>query len=281
MIDNLKAQTLVKENRLWSNSMFGTERENFWQNSNWIKFEGDTTINETVFKKIFRSDDEFHENWYCDGAIREDSIKKVFIHKENKESLLYDFNLNIGDSIINYYGHYLYVIKVDTVEIGYFNKPLRRIFLSYRKNEEPYWWNSWIEGIGSFEGILLGSANIGRVGAVYRLVCYYENDTLKYQNDHHSFCFPKGYYEGIYTHASNENCIKVIVSNEFISFRIEESKSLHAQLYLYEITGRSIGLFEFESIEKLDIPRNRFYQGLYVYYFRDKEYSEVGKFVVY
>ena len=63
---------LVKENKLWSNTWIGTELGDHFH-SYYIKFEGDITINNKVYKKIFKSEDESQLNWKLHGYIREDS----------------------------------------------------------------------------------------------------------------------------------------------------------------------------------------------------------------
>src|SRR4030042_1013555 len=142
MVNIISAQTLVKENRFWSNTMYGTELEKFYQDTHWIKFFGDTIINDTVFKVIYRSNDEFHNSWYRYGAIREDSSQKIFIHQNSPQSLLYDFNLKVGDSISihnNSHINYIYVVKVDSVLLENCDKPLKRILLYCSKNYNPEW----------------------------------------------------------------------------------------------------------------------------------------------
>ena len=99
---NLQAQTIVKEGIIWSNASCGTE--NFFLDSYFIKFEGEKLINDTLYKQIYRSDDELHTEWYKYGAIREDSLKRVFLYENGAEKLLYDFSLEVGDSIENDFG---------------------------------------------------------------------------------------------------------------------------------------------------------------------------------
>jgi hypothetical protein len=101
-----RAQVFVSESKLWSNLEYGTEqpaRENY--HSYWIKFQGDSIIHDTLYKKMLRSDDSLHTNWVSYGFMREDSTKKVYANGvPNRyfpagEVLLYDFNLKKGDSI--------------------------------------------------------------------------------------------------------------------------------------------------------------------------------------
>lgn len=85
------------------------------------------------------------------GAIREDTLlKKVYFHNFSNEIVLYDFSLNVGDTI--YYSTNLYysldyykvVNNIDSISInGQFRK---RWYLTNSYMGMP---DTWIEGIGS------------------------------------------------------------------------------------------------------------------------------------
>jgi hypothetical protein len=116
----------------------------------------------------------------------------VFIYDDyhQEDHLLYDFGVEIGDSVpIPFNGEYLYVcdISYDTLEPS--AEAYKRIVLSSRSNCSGY--NiSWIEGIGSPGGVLNGLTEYMLCGMENHLVCFYENDTLKYSNSDFSTCFP-------------------------------------------------------------------------------------------
>ncbi len=176
---------LVDTNKLWSTAY---ETYTPWQlKSKYFKFSEDTLINSYTYKKIMMSADSLHSVWSCIGFIREDSTKKVFniMPPDTTESLLYDFNVNIGDTI------YLHEIDfiVDTVDTIFFGEKFRRKIIIY-----PYFDTSsfakeeWYEGIGSLEG-LLESGTAWAIGSDNFLLCFYENDILKYINPQHSDCY--------------------------------------------------------------------------------------------
>jgi hypothetical protein len=280
-VNLLYAQTLVKENRVWSNSMYGTERPNAWQNSNWIKFEGESTINDTVYKNIYRSDNEFRENWYHHGFIREDSTKKVFIRQNNRESLLYDFNLNVGDSIFAGFNEYFFVTNIDTIEMQYFNTPQKQFYFGYSPEDEGYYqYYSWIEGIGSLQGILSGPSNMFIVGAVYHLVCFTENDTLKYRHEYHSSCFPIGYYSGMEIPLQNTCNVKVGYGSDFVTFTIGNFGSTNDRLKIFDISGKLIEEHPAASDNTITISKSRYEPGIYVFIYSGEDYREHGKFVI-
>lgn len=101
-------------------------------------------------------------------ALREDSLKVFYkalqhnlsggIH-DSLEHLLYDFSLNIGDSVFlelphnsDYYNRSWVVKEVDSVKIG--NSFKKRLFLELNIESSTLHWQYWIEDVGSSEGPL-------------------------------------------------------------------------------------------------------------------------------
>ena len=150
---------------------------------------GDTIINNLPYKKIgntgydvFCTKTITSEPRYI-GALREDTIqmKVLFIPAgEQNDTLLYDYNLQVGDTLPLGYNvialaGQLYVSSIDTIET---NGVLR---LRWNLSAEYYGqFASIIEGIGSTNG-LLEDIWIFEEDAFLR--CYYCNDTLVFLND--------------------------------------------------------------------------------------------------
>ncbi|MGE5393922.1 MAG: hypothetical protein ACM3P1_04205 [Candidatus Saccharibacteria bacterium] len=185
-----QGQNLLQEGKLWSNTVIGTMVGSTYQ-SYFIKFMGDTVINGLAYKKILKSEDEFHENWSLYDYIREEAnTGKVFIFNRDvkRDWLLYDFSLEEGDSILTGGGYeYAKVVKVDYATFG--NSPVIRKQIYFFETSGL---TRWIEGIGSTWGILEGLSSFFTAGAERKLVCYYENDQLIYHNDWFIHCFPAG-----------------------------------------------------------------------------------------
>jgi hypothetical protein len=112
------------------------------------------------------------------GAIRQDTAAhKVFIVPpfQNNEQLLYDFNMQVGDSVYGYIQCYTgppdTVISIDSVLIGN----------SYRKRWiiNDYYNINYIEGIGSTYGLLSSSPGYitDQMGAE---ICFMLDDVILY-----------------------------------------------------------------------------------------------------
>ena len=64
------------------------------------KIEGDSIINEILYKKLWHTTDEDLTEYELIGLIREDAEnKKVWAYVDDKEYLVYDFACSVGDKI--------------------------------------------------------------------------------------------------------------------------------------------------------------------------------------
>ncbi|HLG35272.1 MAG TPA: hypothetical protein VI757_10355, partial [Bacteroidia bacterium] len=155
-------------NAIWMETvwwMFPSNPPQCGQRDYVLFISGDTIIGSYSYKKILSSGYShmcpfgpgvnYYSNRYV-GAFRQDtSLKQVFYVPENSsiENLLYDFNLNVGDTLPVTYNSFfpnVYVTSIDSILTG----------SDYRK---LYWlsiergWGEYaflIEGIGSSYGLL-------------------------------------------------------------------------------------------------------------------------------
>lgn len=152
----------------------------------------DTLYNDTLYKKLFKVD----MNKYCssiiidssfEGGIREEvENKKVYYNKMDGwgEKLLYDFTLEVGDTVPwtynNFWGYpELYVSSIDYIQC---TDGLRKRFIYSR----PTWFDiEVIEGIGAYTG-LLEEMRIFEYISTMR--CFYNSDTMIYMNPYENSC---------------------------------------------------------------------------------------------
>ena len=103
---------------------------------------GDSVVNGYTYKKVFlRGENEYH--WMdpppagsCTGSyfynyfhtlIRQDSLK-VYIHEDNYDHLLYDFDLSVGDTLPETYNVYEDDIVVTGIDSILVKASYRKIF---------------------------------------------------------------------------------------------------------------------------------------------------------
>jgi len=172
-----------------SNAYFSVGNIKYW-------FQGDTVIKNVKYKKVYLQHSfydtiDFSRAGYY-AAIREDTMaEKVYcIYSdwvyEEKEYLLYDFSVNVGDTV----GIYYYFIWHTQVV-----KSIDSLFIdgSYRKrinfDNGIYGKESWIEGIGSTYGLFdagipdLNLVAISSMNCLEFLRCVHIDGRLIYQAD--------------------------------------------------------------------------------------------------
>jgi hypothetical protein len=144
---------------------------------------GDTIINSVTYHKIFYNDST---TVYYKAGIREDN-KKIYARANSGtyDVKIYDFNLNIGDSIKSYcwlvdstWYYMIYVTGIDSVLLP---------DMTYRKRINltgP----RWIEGVGGKNG-LFERFNCILCDCWSELVCLEQNSNIVYLNETNAPCF--------------------------------------------------------------------------------------------
>ena len=283
------SQTLVKENKLWSNTLIGSEHGGTY-NSYYIKFYNDTIINDLTYKKIWRSNDSLQNNWFQHGYIREDSTKKVYKYNQQyqKDELLYDFGVEVGDSIkVTYIADsssffYIYANNITFIKLENTIDSVRTIcFYNLPYIIDDYPTVIWIETVGGTKGVIYGGLPyILLVGAYLDLVCYYENDTLKYHNTGFTTCFPTGFPESINEEIKNNNIIKTSCNNMLLSFDFGSLNTNNSLLQIYKLNGVLILEKKLTGDKTMQIPCNTFMNGIYLYRFVNNKTAISDKFLI-
>lgn len=187
----LNSQEIVDPAKMWSCMEEHCQPWGSTYSTEYFRFDEDTIIEDLLYKKIWISADENYDQWNFYGAFIREENNRVFLRQMlGEEGLIYDFNLNIGDSLLvdnpRAAGElYLSLVEIDSVEItdGY----RERWKLVSSNYPEPEY---WIKGIGSETGVLNSSTGVfvGLCG-LYRLLCEKENDELVYINPEFTSCF--------------------------------------------------------------------------------------------
>jgi hypothetical protein len=153
------------------------------------KFSEDTIQyqGKTYYSLLSSFNDSTMLNWEQeDTHYREDSNKVFALSLWGEESVLYDFNLNEGDSIIvSEWINYAYVSHVDSLSIcGSYRKA---IYLNCYPWNEPI--DIWIEGIGSLYSTFNPLNFFFLSDNTYELICASDSSCQLYQNPKYSSCF--------------------------------------------------------------------------------------------
>lgn len=159
-------------------------------------FQGDTLINNEQWLKLYSTrDSTFQNDLLYRGLLRAENSKVLYLDTLNQLDTLYDFSLNVGDSVLfDLYGMYpewLHVINIDSVQIN--GAYYRRL-----KFEEPsisaFDWldEEWIEGIGSKHGPLFPAFPVKfseEIPDSMLLTCTYSDNQQIWQHPSYQSCY--------------------------------------------------------------------------------------------
>lgn len=274
-------QPLVDTNKIWSHvvCMYNENFELVNCSTDYTKFTEDTLIDGYLYKKVMRSYDSIMMTWTNNGYIREDIINKKIFYKpsiEINEKLLYDFNVNIGDSICVYPQpencEPFIVDSIDTIFIA--GKLRKRIIPEFHLNYTAV----WIEGFGSLLGVLQ-SGYYNYFGALHSLLCYIDNDTIKFVNPDFNTCYYHPLIINDFEKSKNFSIFSNPVTNESV---IKFYKPDYKYLVIYDIYGKKIKEFLIDkSMDHIKIRNADFASGIYlIKLITDYNNMETGKFIV-
>ena len=253
---------LVQEGKVWSVleailQNIPDPMGDYTYNTQHYIFQGDTIINDLLYKKMYVSTKEFPKfpkDYTLQNFMREDENKKVWYkgNSSSEEKLYYDFSLEIGDTLPKEIEH-SGISDVIVEDISY---------ITMKNGEEYKVWHLsawcfgppnhkefWIEGIGSSLGVL--NALTGNfVGGFTCLLCYHENGKLIYNdNPWEGVCY-KTSSAGVNTYDNQINIYPNPVK-DLLHIEIKESMNIHA-ISLINIQGQIIRCYE-STVRQLDI----------------------------
>jgi hypothetical protein len=160
-------------------------------------FQGDSLIGGETWYKLYATQDSlFISNLIYKGLTRSESNRILFIDSLNQLDTLYDFNLNVGDSVLyNFYGtiqEKIPVINIDSIQIG--GQFYRQFHFG-----EPIFPNAfdelnelWIEGIGSIHGPIFPNFPFkfsGEFPDELHVTCTSFNNQQFWQNPFYNSCY--------------------------------------------------------------------------------------------
>ena len=175
-------QSFLSIDKVWN-----VERSNFGNSLEVYKIDGDSLINSILYDQIWASFDSI-DTWSFQGLLREDSNIVYYKPPTFDEGVLYNFNLNIGDSayIVNMHSGPtnipIYITDIDTIE--YLGIPLKRWYI------DGYSGEYWVDGIGSLFGPLHTKYYEVITCPSWILICCHQNSELLYLSPYITECFP-------------------------------------------------------------------------------------------
>ena len=267
-----KSQSLVDTNNVWSVVECIWQGPGQWCNTINYHFGSDTIIGAYTYKKLIGIGIFFPNPI---GA-REDTItKKIYFAGTTGDYLAYDFSLNLGDTFVSnsWCIQPMIVDSVDTVFLTN-GEPRKRMFFNYAFN-----YDIWIEGLGSLNG--LPYVDIYHCSADFypELICFEENDTIKYHNSNYSGCF----YSAI-NELSRKNSLLSINPNPFsdnttISLSNKQIKLTDAMIF--NANGQVIRRYNDIDNHEFKIEKKELNSGIYYIQVTDENsMTQRAKFII-
>lgn len=277
----LEAQTyhpLVANGKIWTtyHSMF------LWEppTSDYTKFERDTTIGSITYKRVWVATDAAMTQWQDYGIIREDAQKRVFYSFTEPafEYLLYDFNSAAGDTLYlhgNISPYVLDSLGTYTLVTGEQRKKFMLHYTGYDCSE------TWVEGIGCITYGILNGGFCGLVGDNPKMICGWENDTIKYHWIQYPDCF---IFTGINNLSQNGQTITVFPNPASDAITVEIKTGITGSLHIeiMDLTGRIFYKQELSpTTSVIPLDDNTIPAGLYLYRIvSGKETLSTGKLTI-
>jgi len=240
-----------------------------------FKFDFDTVVDNRICKKIISTIDSSISALYTYRCLMfEDSIvKKIYsLDNQNNVKLYFDFSAQLGDSLALYSPYYnttdiFIVSQVSTVEINSITR--KKITLDYfSSNYQLQNVDSWIEGVGSLNGLVYGNVSPLIVGSQYSLLCFSNNNQVLYPDPNSGQC----YYTNLGAKEMHNNPMSIypnpVDDKTTITFKSADNSSI---IFIYDMLGKLmlekeyLGNSNFEEIDLSTYPK-----GLYCMIIKDK-----------
>jgi|GEM_PF-301365 len=235
--------------------------------------QGDTVLNGQHWKKIYNCyQDSTLSNPSFTCGIREEN-GRVFISNGmfTNDSLVYDHNLEVGDSVQVCMG-YKVVDTVDYVLIDGLSR--KRIVFA-----DPWGgWHKeiWLEGIGSNSGLPYALTYGCLFDIAFDLLCVHKDGNLIFDNPMFDGCFISNV--GI----EEINSSVVFYPNpltDISELKILNSNSVFQSLIIIDVSGRIIREIPVIA-NKARVDKSGLKNGLYFYYIKNESQALRGRFVV-
>jgi hypothetical protein len=282
----VKAQAYIpfaKNGKMWTEYWY--EGDLPYHGINSFIMQGDTIINSKTYKKV--NGNSYYEYNFVRYIFEDTLNKKVYYYDftHQKDSLIYDFNLQVGDTFISMIMWYpmgydtckSIVTGIDTeyfagtnrlkINLGYLNRFDGTIMGIY----------TWYEGIGCLLGVFNNSYSYFLTGGYYsEMLCYFEDSTLLYHDSNVlDTCFGSTQIKEL----QPEKLINSHFSNNILY--INPAKPTYYTLSVYDLFGRIIK--ETTATGNIEVNLSALQHGLYIYKIESSDmhyYYYIGKLVL-
>lgn len=210
-----------------------------------FKVDIDTLINGKLCKKIVTSRDSSSTaiyNFSC-YMFEDTATQRIYnFDSQFNQKFYFDFKMQVGDSLFvsaPIYGFSVcdtfIVAEVSSIDVGGISR--KRITLSYFSDTTEFTnADIWIEGIGSYHGLVYGAVSPRLIGSQYNLLCFSANNQLVYENSIFNYCYSSNV--GIEMVDKQDILLFPNPISDVLNIRNLENKS--AKLQVFDSFGRLV-----------------------------------------
>jgi len=274
---------LVKDGGIWRqiDSHFPIMPGDYWLLYKYqYQIKGDTTINGVDYKKLYSMnyDSLLVEDVEFFGSIREDSLKRVYYldkntvnsplgnNNDSTEILLYDFSLNIGDTIYMpaiYSEDSMQIVEsIDSMLIeGQWRKRI-----NFQQTINSISKRTWVEGIGNLKGLFFPF--LFEFENYWILTCY-EDNSIFWTNPEMTQNGISCFGVGIEDNTNNSSLSLDIYPNpctNYIEFSFNKLQNQDFTITIFNSLGKIVMEELIYAVqESFKLNTNSFNSGLYYY----------------
>lgn len=246
---------------------------------------GDTVIGMTTYQKIYQSGVSYDQMCYIlplgyIGCIREDLSKHIYLRlpQSNSDTLIYDFNLTVGDTVKGYVANCDTII-VDSIDSVLIQSNYRKRFNCSSHTTSFCFANcSIIEGIGGTQGLL---CPMGNYESFFYLDCFNLYGQTIYPDTITSCPL---IVAGIEHHSEILFSIFPNPSKDFVKIQFNQniiSTTPNFTIELSDVTGKIIRTEDYPKVENsINIEKGNLPDGIYFFKISNSDKSLVrGKII--
>lgn len=243
--------------------------------------QGDSTINGEIWSKIYSTSDSlFQSNLTFEGLTRVESDLVLLKNGTSPVDTLYNFNLNVGDSVLYDFGFFTSWIHVEEIQTIQMNGESYKKFI-FTEPTGPIAFDHlsevWIEGIGSVHGPLFPNTPTkfsGEWPDAMDLTCSFANNQDFFQHPSYSSC-----YVNITLGLENQEEVNLSVFPNPVrsTLTIESAQKLTSDIEIVDASGK---LIKKVKADQLTIDVSSFENGIYFLHFQVGNQQVVKKILV-
>jgi len=185
-LETLQSQQMITEGNRWNVAWSQYPNSH---GTHFLKLEDTTIVNGVSYMVVQQSYDSLL-TWYPNGDLLRQDGSKVYVRSSlfiGGEHLLYDFSMQLGDSIYINPNCSAVVTNIDSVTLSNGEKRKRlRLLTTFPPGGNTL---NWFEGVGSYEGLIYNPDYVCGWDASWRTLCFYQMDTIVHLFDPAYGCY--------------------------------------------------------------------------------------------